>query len=248
MTIQKPSQASPVERVQKSYTQLCLAAADLNTATDELSAAISVWDAVLKRLSLGVSAWVELSSGVDGGRWWDRSIGYTKLKDRWGIALRDRDGVEWAEEHDKVETWSFNEAPRWMRIEGVGRLPDLIEALLKQAEDTTRKIRSKITQAYELAEAIEPGEAHLAQASIPETNLAAETANSLDLAVVDGVAAGTTSSAAAVLTIESSDAFNPSTASDGYAGPVDQTKPEVATAVATSPYGRYTRVPKGNRR
>ena len=55
---------------------------------------------------------------------------------------------------DSEELWPFSEAPRWMRIEGVGKLPDLLEALLKQAGDTTKKIRAKIEQANELAEAI----------------------------------------------------------------------------------------------
>jgi hypothetical protein len=40
-----------------------------------------------------------------------------------------------------------------MRTEGVGKLPDLLDALLKQAEDTTKKLKAKILQANELAEA-----------------------------------------------------------------------------------------------
>jgi hypothetical protein len=94
MGINKPSQDLPVERVQNSYRQLSLAAADLNTVTDELGKAISIWDAALKKLNLGVCAWVELSSGGEGFSWWDKSIGYTKIKDRWGISLREREGVD----------------------------------------------------------------------------------------------------------------------------------------------------------
>jgi len=41
-----------------------------------------------------------------------------------------------------------------MRIEAVAKLPDLLEALLKQAQDTTQKIRKRIAQANELVEAI----------------------------------------------------------------------------------------------
>jgi hypothetical protein len=43
-----------------------------------------------------------------------------------------------------------------MRIEGVGKLPDLLDELLNQAKDTTDKINGKIAQAYEFAKAIEP--------------------------------------------------------------------------------------------
>ena len=52
------------------------------------------------------------------------------------------------------EVWPFNDAPRWMRIEAVGKLTDLLESLLKQAKDATTKIRDKTSQAYELAETI----------------------------------------------------------------------------------------------
>jgi hypothetical protein len=171
MSTQKPSQASPAERVQNSYKQLSLAAADLNTASDELGTAISVWDAALKKLNLGVSAWAELSSGGDEPYWWDRSVGYTKLKDRWGIALRTREGVDPVDA--KVETWPFNEAPRWMRIEGVGKLPDLLEALLKQAEDTTKKIKGKIAETYDLAKAIDTPAASLVPSIGPVVSLPA---------------------------------------------------------------------------
>ncbi len=50
--------------------------------------------------------------------------------------------------------WAFNDAPRWMRIEAISKLPDLLEALLKQAVDMTQKIRKKTVQANELIEAI----------------------------------------------------------------------------------------------
>ena len=50
--------------------------------------------------------------------------------------------------------WLFNEAPRWMRAEAVGKIPDLLEALVKQAEDTTKKIKERTTQVQELAAAM----------------------------------------------------------------------------------------------
>jgi len=41
-----------------------------------------------------------------------------------------------------------------MRVEAVGRIPDLLEALLKQAEDTTKKIKDKTEEVFELAVAM----------------------------------------------------------------------------------------------
>jgi hypothetical protein len=255
MAIQKPSQASAAERVQNSFKQLSLAATNLSTATDELGRAISVWDAALKKLNLGVSAWVELSSGRDGFHWWDRSVGYAKLKDRWGIALREREGIDPAEENDEVETWPFSEAPRWMRIEGVGKLPDLLDALLKQAEDTTKKIRGRIGEACDLAKAIEAGEIHGTspdQTPGLEASLAAEVAKNLlnytasenasqvpsaaNLAAVDAFSAtGAVSAAVAA------DAFNVSVGSTTInAEAFDRIKTDVgATAAIQTEFGRY---------
>ena len=151
-----PPEVTPAERVQTFYKQLSHAAVDLNAVSDELGKPIKVCEEALKRLNLGVAAWVDISkSGEEReGHWWDRCVGYTRLKDGWGIALRTRSGNYQFPDNDSEELWSFNDAPRWLRIEGVGKLPDLLGALLKQAENTTRKLRAKVTQADELAEAI----------------------------------------------------------------------------------------------
>jgi hypothetical protein len=149
-----PPQIPITEKVQNTFKQLSLAAVDLNTASDELSKPIYVCDAALKQLNLGIAAWVEISGADGGGYWWDRCVGYTQLKDRWGIALRTRQGQHQSDDDDDETLWPFNDAPRWMRLEAVAKLPDLLEALLKQAEDTTQKIRKKIAQANELIEAI----------------------------------------------------------------------------------------------
>ena len=41
-----------------------------------------------------------------------------------------------------------------MRIEAVGKIPDLLEALLKQAEDTTKKIKVKTEEVFALTVAM----------------------------------------------------------------------------------------------
>jgi hypothetical protein len=152
----KAPQVPPAERVKTSYKQLSAAAINLNSSSDELSEAIAVWDAALKKLNLGLSAWVTLSGSDNdaNGNWWSRDVGYARVGNKWGIALRTQDGNDYSDEAPDVDEWLFNDAPRWMRIEAVGKLPDLLEALLKQAEDTTKKIRAKKAEADELGEAI----------------------------------------------------------------------------------------------
>lgn len=145
----------PVEKIQASYKQLSVAAATLNAASDELGEAVSVFDAALKRLNLGVSAWVTVSGNDEqDGEWWARDVGYARIGDKWGIALKTATGNYAVPERDSVEKWLFNDAPRWMRIEAIGKIPDLLEALLKQTEDTTKKIKSKTEEALALATAM----------------------------------------------------------------------------------------------
>src|ERR1022692_429135 len=96
MAVKQAPQVPPAEKVQASYKQLSLAATNLNTASDGLGKAISVWDAALQKLNLGITAWVEVSGNdhcsPDGAHWWSRDIGYAKTNDKWGIALRTAEG------------------------------------------------------------------------------------------------------------------------------------------------------------
>jgi hypothetical protein len=157
-TAAPPPEVRPTSRVQASYKELAQAAINLNVASDELGNAIAVLDASLKKLNLGVAAWVTLSSGDGSSRgqdwWWSRDFGYAKVRDKWGIALRTSSGDGNYIDEDSEELWLFNDAPRWMRIEAVGKIPDLLDALLKQAQDTAKGIEKKTAQALELASAI----------------------------------------------------------------------------------------------
>jgi hypothetical protein len=149
-------QVSDSERVQNSYKQLNSAAAELNNASDELKEAMSVLDAALKRLNLGISVWVQISGNDDGqgGEWWDRRIGYSKIGKEWCIGLAScRGHYQWPDQ-DHIEEWSFSDAPRWMRIEAAGKVPELLEALVKQAQETTSKMKKRTEQVFELGVAM----------------------------------------------------------------------------------------------
>jgi len=155
MSLKLTPKVPPAERVQAAYKQLSLTATTLNSASDDLGAATSVLDAALQRLNLGITAWVTLSGNNEpDGEWWSREIGYTRVADKWGIALKTASGNYGCSDHDSVEKWLFNDAPRWMRIEAVGKIPDLLEALIRQAEDTTKKIQDKTADVLELAAAM----------------------------------------------------------------------------------------------
>lgn len=155
MPAKESPKVSPVDRVRNSYKQLTSASRSLNNASDELKEAASVLDAALEVLNLGISAWVDLSSNDNEDEtWWSREIGYTRIGNAWRIALRTRSGDYSWPERDSVEQWPFAEAPRWMRIEAVAKIPDLLEALLKQTEETTTKLKKRTEQVFALAEAM----------------------------------------------------------------------------------------------
>jgi prefoldin subunit 5 len=141
-------------RVQAAYRKLSASAINLNAASDELRKTISFLEDALKQLNLGVSAWVVITTSQDDqGTFCSRSLGYAKVGNEWGIALRDVTGND-AWDEDETEIWRFNDAPRWMRIESVGKIPELLEHLTKQADNATEQIKKKTAEAKELAAAI----------------------------------------------------------------------------------------------
>src|SRR5258706_14362677 len=80
---------APTERIASSFKKLAVASKDLNVAAAELGETISALDGALKKLNLGVSAWHEVAGKEDeDGSYWSRDIGYARVGNKWGIALR----------------------------------------------------------------------------------------------------------------------------------------------------------------
>src|SRR5574338_1238737 len=147
--------ASFSERVSSSYRQLSLAASHLNLVSDELGKSIAVLDGALKKLNLGISTWSRLDRWEDAfGNYSSRYVGYHKVNNRWGIALRTVAGNNNQPEEATVEEWLFNEAPRALRIEAVEKLPDLFDNLIKEADAVIRKVKAQTLNARQLAAAL----------------------------------------------------------------------------------------------
>lgn len=143
------------ERVSSSYRQLSLAASHLNLVSDELGKSIVVLDSALKKLNLGISTWSRLDRWEDAfGNYSSRYLGYAKVNNRWGIALRTVAGNNNQPEEATVEEWLFNEAPRALRIEAVEKLPDLFENLIKEADVAIRKVKAQTLNARHLSAAL----------------------------------------------------------------------------------------------
>lgn len=149
-----PLKIPPPERLATSFKQLTLSSTSLNSAVGGLCDNISPLDKALNGLNLGVSAWYKIAGHEDqDGSYWSRDIGYTKVGHTWGIALRRTSGHYHAGMYDE-DVWLFRDAPRWMQIESVGKIPDLFDELIKRTEDTIGKIKAKTVEAFDLAKAI----------------------------------------------------------------------------------------------
>ena len=143
------------QRISNSYKQLTQAATELNAVSDELGKFVTALDAALRRLNLGIATWLRLESREDGsGNYTKRDLGYAKIGNKWGIALRTISGNHNAVEDSHVEEWLFNDAPRALRIESVEKLPDLFESLVKEADAAAKNIRMKTERAQALASAL----------------------------------------------------------------------------------------------
>jgi len=143
------------QRISNSYKQLTQAATELNAVSDELGKFVTALDAALRRLNLGIATWLRLESREDGsGNYTKRDLGYAKIGNKWGIALRTISGNHNAVEDSHVEEWLFNDAPRALRIDSVEKLPDLFESLVKEADAAAKNIRMKTERAQALASAL----------------------------------------------------------------------------------------------
>jgi hypothetical protein len=143
------------QRVSASYRQLSAAANELNNLSDELGKFVQALDLALKKLNLGIASWIRLDGREDGsGNYSKRDLGYAKVGNKWGIALRAIHGNHNSSDDSTVEEWLFNDAPRAMRIEATEKLPDLFEHLSKEAETAAKQIAGKTESAKQLVTAL----------------------------------------------------------------------------------------------
>lgn len=158
------------ESLKQRLKELSELAPDLHKASDELQIVVAAIDAHLKKLNLGVSAWIDCSVHQDNdGTYWSRGLGYTRLKGNWGLSIRHVMGVtaqpvrkgntktnsiKRTSLQQSEEVWPFAEAPRYMRIETIGKIPELLEALVNNVRGTTRSLQKKTIEAAEFVAVI----------------------------------------------------------------------------------------------
>lgn len=145
------------EKVAHAYELLQAAAADLNAVSGELGKPISKIEETLQRLNLGVSTWVPIRGGDsdDGDTFWFLEVGYAKISNRWGVAIRTRRG-SYSLEEEHTDPWLFENAPRRFRGEAVSKLPELLTELTNAATKTRDELRERVGEAQQIAKAFGP--------------------------------------------------------------------------------------------
>lgn len=177
-----------VAKIQTHFQALSSLAPTLNAASDELTQVVTILDEALKKLNVGLTAWVSFRSrSVEEEQYDDDQIGYGKVDGRWGIALRRVWGDYITEHFGSDGPWLFNDAPRELRLLGVDKLPEVIEALGKEASDTTKKVREKTKQARELATAIQQIANADKKTAQPLSKPLAESAKAVALSTLAGI-------------------------------------------------------------
>jgi hypothetical protein len=147
----RAKEAVMAEKSIPSFEHLSAAADSLNKATDELKQVIDNLDVAIRRLNVGVSAWVEVE------KWFDEDdpqsyeveqVGYSKQGGTWRLTIRRLVGHEQDPGPDKVrDVWTFNNAPRTVRLRAVEKLPKVLETLTKQLNQQTAIVNKKLTEA-----------------------------------------------------------------------------------------------------
>lgn len=147
--------------VSASFQKLKAAAAQLNTASDQLGKVVSDLDAALKTLNLGVPAWIPVIGEDDphSGEYWSLELGYDRFGGKWGISLRRSEGNYNHEPEGGSTTWLFADAPRVDRIEAIDKLGVLIEKLTQEASTVVGKVEGKVEYARQVVAAITPPKA-----------------------------------------------------------------------------------------
>src|SRR5436309_3234717 len=88
--------ASSSDRVPGLYKRLANVATNINKSSDELGTSVSVLDDALRGLNIGIPAWVNFYEDHDesGEYFTEHEIGYAKIGNKWGIAIRTIEGSE----------------------------------------------------------------------------------------------------------------------------------------------------------
>jgi hypothetical protein len=145
--------------IDSALKELASVAQVLNKTSDDLTKQLTEVEAALATLKLGVKTWVtmrkcsELSDPDNEGKRYQitivQQLGYGRNNNKWGLLFMEY-CEEWFEgEPDLLEF--LRDAPREIRLLAVEKLPDLLNALIKEAKQITQETAKKAAEAKQIA-------------------------------------------------------------------------------------------------
>lgn len=146
---------APSQRISAAFESLAQSAKAIHEASGKVASPVAALDRALQRLNTGVACWTKISNGDDGfGAYWSNDVGYARIGKEWGLAIRTVEGDESNPDREQTEEWLFNQAPHYLRIKAIEKLPELIEAMVEATNATAARLAEKAAPARELAEAV----------------------------------------------------------------------------------------------
>jgi hypothetical protein len=147
---------SPSARMTAAFGKLRDSAKEITAVSDELSRAVQGIERALGRLNLRVACWTLLSEwkANDQDEFRREYVGYIELHKQWRIVVRTSEGFDSQPDDADDVTWKFDDAPQYLRIKAVDKLPDLVEALVATVEKTMSRMKKKIAHTQEFENAV----------------------------------------------------------------------------------------------
>jgi hypothetical protein len=143
-----PSKLSSVAK------ELFDSAYELNKESDRLTQAVAPFNEFFKKLNIGISFWFKwIETESNSGN----AIGYARVNGKWGIAIKhfENDGPKSAKPDAPKyaeEVWLFDNAPRWMRVDAIAHLEDVVRIGLERTEEMRGKVIRATDKAASIAE------------------------------------------------------------------------------------------------
>jgi hypothetical protein len=149
---------SSVSRVRSSFQHLSSRASDLNALSDQVGKVVARFDAEFNKLNIGISGWVRFQewTSEDGLEFTHEEVGYARVGNKWGLAVRTMSGNEAADNYTDYQEWLFNDAPRLLRLKAIDKIPELFEKLVLEVDKATKAVDDKLKELQELATALDP--------------------------------------------------------------------------------------------
>lgn len=145
----------PNVRLTQGIAKLKDSTKPLHNASQILWQPVDSLESTLSNMNVRVPCWTEITSSTeDGVHYWNEYVGWVEVNDQWCIALKTCESAEYADRDTNVKIKKFNDAPYYLRIKAIDKLPELIEALIQAVDATTARMQKKVQPARELADAL----------------------------------------------------------------------------------------------